>query len=112
MGKILSITIPSYNVEKYIRHCIESIINQTYPDLQIILVDDGSTDCSGLICDEYAKKDARITVVHTENKGVSSARNLGIKHAKGEYIAFLDSDDCIDKDIAGDSCTFRADSRS
>lgn len=88
--------MPVYNVEKFIRRCLDSIINQTMKDLEIILVDDGSTDNSGVICDEYAKLDNRITVIHKENGGVSSARNRGLDVATGEWIAFVDSDDYID----------------
>ena len=99
MKSLVSIVIPVYNVEKFLDRCIQSVINQTYPDLQIILVDDGSADRSGLICDEYAKKDSRITVIHTENKGVSSARNTGISLVDGEYLCFLDSDDALETDI-------------
>ena len=95
MAKI-SVIVPVYNVEKFIRRCLDSIINQTMKDLEIILVDDGSTDNSGVICDEYAKLDNRITVIHKENGGVSSARNRGLDIATGEWIAFVDSDDYID----------------
>ena len=90
---IVSIIIPVYNVEKYIRQCLDSVISQTYHDLEIILVDDGSTDSSGSICDDYACIDERIKVYHTANHGLSAARNYGIDCAQGEYIAFLDSDD-------------------
>ena len=93
---LISIIIPVYNVEKYIRRCLDSVINQTYKNLEIILVDDGSPDNSGKICDEYAKVDKRIKVIHKENGGLSDARNKGIKEAKGKYIAFVDSDDFID----------------
>lgn len=95
MSKI-SVIVPVYNVEKFIRRCLDSIINQTLKDLEIILVDDGSTDNSGVICDEYAKLDNRITVIHKENGGLSSARNIGLDFAKGDWIAFVDSDDYID----------------
>jgi len=96
---LISIIIPVYNVEKYLNRCIESIINQTYKNLEIILVDDGSTDNSGKICDEYALKDNRIKVIHKQNGGVSSARNKGLEVATGEYIGFVDSDDYIEKDM-------------
>ena len=89
----VSIVIPVYNVEKYLPKCIESIINQTYRNLEIILVDDGSMDASGSICDEYATKDTRIRVVHKKNAGVSAARNTGIDVATGEYLCFVDGDD-------------------
>ena len=93
---MISVIVPVYNVEKYIRKCLDSIVNQTYRDLEIILVDDGSTDASGAICDEYAEKDIRIKVIHKENGGQSSARNLGLDIATGEYIGFVDSDDTIE----------------
>lgn len=93
--ELISIIVPVYNVEKYIRRCINSIIKQTYQYLEIILVDDGSTDNSGLICDKYAHIDNRITVIHKKNGGLSSARNTGIDIAKGAYIGFIDSDDWI-----------------
>ena len=83
MKDLISIIVPIYNVEKYLNKCIESIVNQTYENIEIILIDDGSNDNSGIICDEYAKKDNRIIVVHKENGGVSSARNKGLKIAKG-----------------------------
>lgn len=98
MDKI-SIIVPVYNVSKYIRKCLDTIINQTYTNLEIILIDDGSTDNSGKICDEYAKIDSRIKVIHKENGGISSARNAGIKSATGKYIGFVDSDDWIDLDM-------------
>ncbi len=96
MNSLVSIIIPVYNVEGYIARCIESVINQTYNKLEIILIDDGSSDNSGKICDEYARKDTRIKVIHKENGGVSSARNAGLDVATGEYIGFVDSDDYID----------------
>ncbi len=92
---LISIIIPVYNVEDYLRECIDSVINQTYKNLEIILVDDGSTDSSGAICDEYAEKDSRIRVIHKENSGPSATRNVGIKNAEGKYIYFLDSDDYL-----------------
>lgn len=93
---LLSVIIPVYKVEKYLRQCIDSVINQTYKNLEIILVDDGSPDNCGKICDEYAEKDKRVKVIHQLNKGVSAARNLGTELAKGEYIAYVDSDDWLD----------------
>ena len=89
----ISIIVPIYNVEKYIRKCIESIINQTYRNIEIILVDDGSPDNCGKICDEYAKKDSRVKVIHKKNGGLSDARNKGTEVATGEYIMYVDSDD-------------------
>lgn len=97
MKDLISIIVPIYNVEKYLNKCIESIVNQTYENIEIILIDDGSNDNSGIICDEYAKKDNRIIVVHKENGGVSSARNKGLKIAKGEWISFVDADDWIEQ---------------
>ncbi|MBP3354658.1 MAG: glycosyltransferase family 2 protein [Bacteroidales bacterium] len=91
----LSIIVPVYNVEEYIIECIDSVLSQTYKDWELILVNDGSTDNSGKICDEYALKDNRINVIHKENEGLSSARNAGIDVAKGEYITFIDSDDVL-----------------
>lgn len=95
----ISIVIPIYNVEKYIHRCIESILQQSLIELEIILINDGSTDKCGEICDEYAKIDKRIKVIHKKNEGVSSARNAGIDNARGEYIGFIDADDYIDKNM-------------
>ena len=95
---LVSVIIPVYNVEKYLRECIDSVINQTYKNLEIILVDDGSTDSSGKICDEYVEKDERITAIHQKNGGLSQARNRGLEESTGEYIYFLDSDDYISLD--------------
>lgn len=92
---LVSVIIPVYNVEDYLCECVDSAINQTYKNLQIILVDDGSTDSSGKICDDYAEKDERISVVHQKNGGLSVARNTGLSNAKGKYIYFLDSDDYV-----------------
>ena len=89
----VSVIIPVYNVEQYLNRCIDSVLNQTYKDFEIILVDDGSTDKSGEICDVYAEKDSRITVIHKENGGLSDARNFGIDAARGDFLTFLDSDD-------------------
>ena len=89
MAKV-SVIVPVYNVEKYLKQCLDSIVDQTLEDLEIVLVDDGSVDSSGTICDEYAKQDSRVHVIHQENKGVSAARNAGISLAKGEYISFID----------------------
>lgn len=94
---LISVIIPVYNVEEYLRECIDSVLSQTYENYEIILVDDGSTDNSGKICDEYAEKNDKITVVHKENSGPSETRNVGLKVSKGEYIYFLDSDDYLDK---------------
>lgn len=94
----VSIIIPVYNVEKYLKPCVDSVIGQTWQDLQIILVDDGSTDACGRICDEYAAKDPRVVVVHKENGGLSDARNAGLPLAVGEFILYLDSDDFLEPD--------------
>ena len=95
----LSVIVPVYNTEKYLRECIDSILAQTFTDFELILVDDGSTDHSGAICDEYAGKDARIRVIHQENGGITVARKSGVRVAVGEYVTFVDSDDWIDKDM-------------
>lgn len=92
---LVTIIIPVYNVEKYIRVCLDSVLSQTYRNLEIILVDDGSTDGSGLVCDEYSKTDNRIKVIHKNNEGVSTARNTGIEMATGKYVCFVDSDDIL-----------------
>lgn len=92
-----SVIVPVYNVGKYIRRCVDSILAQTYSKFEMILVDDGSTDMCGDICDEYARKDSRICVIHQKNQGVSSARNQGLLRARGKYIIFVDSDDTIDE---------------
>ncbi len=118
---LVSVIVPIYNVEAYLRQCLDSIVNQTYKQLEIILVNDGSTDSSGQICDEYASKDSRIKVITKPNGGLSSARNAGLKEAKGEFIYFVDSDDWIQSDTVetchaallendADFCFFDADS--
>lgn len=96
MEKLISVIVPVYNVEKYIKQCVESICAQTYKNLEIILINDGSKDNSGAICDTLAEKDSRIYVIHKENGGVSAARNAGLDYAHGEYIAFIDGDDYIE----------------
>ena len=93
----ITVIVPVYKVEPYLRRCVDSILAQTFTDFELILVDDGSPDVCPAICDEYAAQDSRVRVIHKENGGVSSARNAGIDAAKGEYIAFVDSDDIIDK---------------
>ena len=92
---MISVIVPVYNTEKYLHRCIDSILAQTYTDFELLLIDDGSSDSSGAICDEYATKDSRVRVFHKENGGVSSARNLGLDNAKGEWVAFCDSDDYV-----------------
>ncbi len=95
---MISIIIPIYKVEEYIEKCIESVINQTYTNIEIILIDDGSPDNCGAICDKYAENDNRIKVIHKVNGGLSDARNAGMKIASGDYFVFIDSDDWVDKD--------------
>lgn len=97
--QMISIIVPVYKVESYLRQCIDSIINQTYHNIEILLIDDGSPDRCGEICEEYARTDSRIRFFHTENKGLSAARNLGLQKAKGEYVGFVDSDDWIEPDM-------------
>ena len=99
MKPLVSIIVPIYNVEKYLRKCIDSILNQTLENIEVILVNDGSTDNSGKIIDEYKVRDSRVIAIHKENGGQSSARNIGLDIAKGKYIGFVDSDDWIDKDM-------------
>lgn len=98
MEELISVIVPIYNAEKYLEQCIKSIVNQTYKNIEIILVDDGSIDESHKICDEYKEKDSRIIVVHKKNGGVSSARNTGLNLAKGDWIAFIDADDWVEKE--------------
>ena len=100
MPPLISIIIPVYNVEKYLDKCINSVLMQTYKNIEILLINDGSTDSSGQICESYAKKDSRIKVIHKENGGLSDARNVGIEHSTGSYIMFVDSDDYIDCNMA------------
>ena len=112
MAKI-SVIVPVYNVEKYLPRCIDSILAQTFTDFELILVDDGSPDNCGAICDEYAVKDSRICVIHQKNQGVSAARNTGIEASKGEYVTFIDSDDYIEsvffRDAVDAICANKAD---
>ena len=96
-NSLISVVVPVFNVEKYLSRCIDSIINQTYRNLEIILVDDGSSDKCPQICDSYALKDKRIKVMHKKNEGVSEARNVGLHASKGKYISFIDSDDYINE---------------
>ena len=99
MDEKISVIVPVYNVEQYLERCVDSIINQTYKNLEIILVNDGSTDNSGQLCDELARKDDRIRVIHKKNGGLSDARNVGIDEAEAELVGFIDSDDYIDEDM-------------
>lgn len=96
---LVSVIVPVYNVELYLGKCLDSLINQTYSHLDILLINDGSTDASGKICDEYATRDSRIRVFHKENGGQASARNIGLDHAQGAYVSFVDSDDWLDEDF-------------
>ena len=96
--KAVSIIIPVYNVSKYLRPCLDSVISQTYNELEIILVDDGSTDESGAICDEYAGQDSRFVVIHQQNAGAANAKNTGLDQATGDFVAFIDSDDYVESD--------------
>ena len=94
---MISVIVPVYKVEPYLARCVDSILAQTYTDFELILVDDGSPDNCGIICDEYAKKDSRVRVIHQQNGGLSAARNAGLEAAKGSFITFIDSDDFIDQ---------------
>lgn len=103
---MISIITPIYKAERYLHRCIDSILAQSYNDFELLLVDDGSPDCSGAICDEYAQKDSRVRVFHKENGGVSSARNFGLDNAVGDYIAFCDADDYVSRNwLSGFSST-------
>lgn len=96
---LVSIIVPVYNTGKYLYKCLDSILNQTLQEIELILVDDGSDDNSGAICDFYSERDKRVRVIHKKNEGVSIARNVGMQAAKGEYIGFVDSDDWIEKEM-------------
>lgn len=95
----ISVLVPVYNSEKYIKRCIESVLTQTFPDFELILVDDGSTDSSGKLCDAYAVQDKRVRVYHKPNEGISATREFAVCHAEGEYIQFVDSDDWVEDDM-------------
>lgn len=99
MNPKISIIVPVYNAEKYLNRCVDSILSQTFGNFEVLLIDDGSNDKSGKICDKYAQKDCRVKVFHKENGGVSSARNFGIKNVQGSFVTFIDSDDFVDKDF-------------
>ena len=105
----ISVIVPVYNVEQYIHKCVDSILNQTFADFELILVDDGSPDNCDKFCDEYASKDNRVKVIHKKNGGVSEARNVGLDVAIGEYISFVDPDDWIDKDMYEQTLAYMAD---
>ena len=96
---MITVIIPIYNAASFLDKCISSVLSQSYPDFELLLIDDGSTDNSGEICDHYAQKDSRVKVIHKDNEGVSSARNIGLDQAKGEWITFVDSDDWVHEDF-------------
>ena len=96
---MISVIVPVYKVEPYLHQCVDSILHQTYRDIEVLLIDDGSPDKCGEICDEYERKDKRVRVFHTENRGLSTARNIGLWEAQGDYIGFIDSDDWIEPDM-------------
>ena len=100
----ISVIVPVYNVEKYLAECVDSVLSQTFTDFELLLIDDGSKDGSGAICDEYAAKDSRVRVFHKENGGVSSARNLGLDNANGEWIVFVDADDWLELTMLEKMC--------
>ena len=95
---MISVIVPVYRAEKYLHRCVDGILAQTYTDFELLLIDDGSPDNCGALCDEYAAKDSRVRVFHKENGGVSSARNLGLDNAKGEWVTFCDADDYVTSD--------------
>ena len=102
----ISVIVPVYKAEAYLHRCVDSILAQTFQDFEVLLIDDGSPDRSGEICDEYARKDKRVRVFHKENGGVSSARNMGLDNARGEYVCFVDSDDWLDEEMFAIICSF------
>lgn len=105
----ISVIVPVYNAERYLHRCVDSILSQTFSNFELLLINDGSKDSSGAICDEYAAKDPRVRVFHKENGGVSSARNLGLDNACGEWIAFVDSDDWISENYLESMLVFDTD---
>lgn len=98
MNRVISVIIPVYNVAAYLPQCLDSVLSQSYSDLQVIVIDDGSTDTSGAICDEYAAKDPRVVVIHQKNGGAAAAKNAGLRVATGKYLSFVDSDDYLEPD--------------
>lgn len=102
--ELISVIVPVYNVERYLRRCVDSILHQTYRNLEVLLVDDGSTDASGAICDEYAAQEECVTAVHQKNGGLSAARNTGLERAQGTYLCFVDSDDFLDSRMLETLC--------
>lgn len=104
MNQTISVIVPVYNVEKYLPQCVDSILSQDYEDLEVILIDDGSTDTSGQICDQYGQKDNRVRVIHQKNGGAAAAKNAGLRIASGEYLSFVDSDDFLEPNVYGFMC--------
>lgn len=104
MDELISVVVPAYNMEQYIEECVDSILAQTYRRLEVILVDDGSTDATGRICDQYAERDARVVVIHQENRGLPRSRKVGVAAARGAYVGFVDSDDWVDSNMYGYLC--------
>ena len=104
MDELISVVVPAYNMEQYIGECVDSILAQTYRRLEVILVDDGSTDATGRICDQYAERDARVVVIHQENRGLPRSRKVGVAAARGAYVGFVDSDDWVDSNMYGYLC--------
>lgn len=96
---LLSIIVPCYNVASFLPRCIESLIKQTYVNVEILLIDDGSTDDTPILCDQYAKVDSRVKVIHQENHGSSASREIGLKHIKGDFVTFVDADDWVHPDM-------------
>ena len=101
MNQTISVIVPVYNVEKYLSQCADSILSQDYSDLEVIFIDDGSTDASGQICDQYAEKDPRVRVIHQKNGGAAAAKNAGLRMASGKYLSFVDSDDYLEPNVYG-----------
>ena len=101
MNQTISVIVPVYNVETYLPQCVRSILSQDYEDLEVILIDDGSTDASGLLCDQYAREDPRVRVIHQQNGGAAAAKNAGLRAATGAYLTFADSDDYLEPDAYG-----------
>lgn len=106
---MISVIVPVYKVEKYLHRCVDSILAQSYTDFELLLINDGSPDSCGAICDEYAEKDSRVRVFHKENGGVSSARNLGLDNARGEWVTFVDADDYIEEGFLNIPCSAKED---
>ena len=112
MDELISVVVPAYNMEQYIGECVDSILAQTYRRLEVILVDDGSTDATGRICDQYAERDARVVVIHQENQGLPRSRKVGVAAARGAYVGFVDSDDWVDSNMYEYLCRELEESRA